>query len=421
MIVKFFQKKLPYIVCFSAAIFFAFELVQLHILNALSAFLVQDLKLTASSLSYLNASYLLADVIFLLPSGMLLDRFSVRRIILMALVLCLIGIFGFSVSQNIYQALLFRFCSGIGNAFCFLSCMMLIAEWFPKKEHSFMMGVVITIGMLGGLVAQTPVTLLAQAYTWRQALFVDGVVGAVILVLTYFTVFDSPSGHKKKQEQTLPFYQGLKQALSLRENVFCGLYTAFLNLPLMVIAATFGSLFLQHVHHISLTQAPTIVMMLPLGTLFGSSIYGHLATSYKTEKFWMLVGALLSLVTIGSLLYMPAPMEPSLLFVLFFLLGLFTSSQILGYPIITASNPQELCGTAMGISAVIIMGSPMLINPLVGILLDAFWDGTLLDQARIYSNRAYQMAFLVFPITFVLGYFLAYKIRDPRLEKKTLA
>ena len=92
-----------WLVCLIASCFFSYELVQLHMLNAISPMLMKDLALSTTDFSALCSTYLLADVIFLIPAGIILDRFSVKKIILMALGLCIVGTFGFAFSTTLYK------------------------------------------------------------------------------------------------------------------------------------------------------------------------------------------------------------------------------------------------------------------------------------------------------------------------------
>jgi MFS family permease len=201
-------KLMPYFVCFSAALFFAYELMQMHMMNAISPFLMKDLGLNATSFGNLCATYLLADVLILLPAGIILDRLSTRRVILTALLLCIIGTIGFAFAQGFYSAAIFHFLSGIGNAFCFLSCMMLITRWFPLNKQAFIVGLVVTIGMLGGVVAQLPFSMLAEFLTWRKALLVDAAFGIFIYGLIYLFVYVSKyiSSKKRKFKPLLNHY-----------------------------------------------------------------------------------------------------------------------------------------------------------------------------------------------------------------------
>ncbi|MCK4934110.1 MAG: MFS transporter, partial [Simkaniaceae bacterium] len=94
------KKILPWIVCFSAALFFAYELLQLHVMSPIAPMLMRELGLSATKFGTLSATYLLADVIFLLPAGIILDRFSVRKVIIFALFLCIMGTVGLSQAHS---------------------------------------------------------------------------------------------------------------------------------------------------------------------------------------------------------------------------------------------------------------------------------------------------------------------------------
>jgi len=201
---------LPWVVCFSASLFFAYELLQLHVMNAISPMLMRDLKLSATDFGYLSSTYLIADVIFLLPAGIILDRFSIRKVILTALFFCLVGTAGFAKATSLPFAAGCHFLSGIGNAFCFLSCIMLISRWFPKERQAFVVGLMITIGMLGGVVAQLPFSLLAQTLTWRAALMIDAAIGVILFALIFSFVKDAPMKITEKQETKIPFLKGSK-------------------------------------------------------------------------------------------------------------------------------------------------------------------------------------------------------------------
>ncbi len=411
------KKVLPYIVCFSAALFLAYELMQLHMMNAISPLLMKDLGLSATSFGYISATYLLADVFFLLPAGIILDRFEVRKVILSALFLCVLGTVGFASAQSVWTAAICHFLSGIGNAFCFLSCMILVTRWFEKKMQARIMGWIITIGMLGAFLAQSPFSLLAEQYGWRQALYVDALFGVGLLGLLYWTIQNPAQVETKVSNQNL--LSELKTALKNRITLKVGLYTAFLNLPLMVISAVFANLFLTQIHGISLTQSAFIASMIAIGTIFGSPMYGTLSDLFGMRRRWMVLGGILSSITMFLILF--APSSLFYLGFLFFLLGLFTSSQVLGYPTITENSPQHLQGTSMGIAAVIIMGLPMLIQPLTGTLMDLFWAGTMTEIGnRLYPFESFLASFSLLPLLFLLASYLVSKPLSKEIHKGKL-
>ncbi len=374
-----------YVICFVAALFFAYELVQFHMMNAISSVLMRDLHMTATEFGQLCATYLLADVIFLLPAGMLLDRFSIRKVILVALTLCIGGTIGFSFAMTGTQASLCHFLSGIGNAFCVLPCMMLVARLFPQEKHATMMGLVVTIGMMGAFLAQYPVSLLAHLFTWRAALLLDGAAGLVLLGAIYALIPDT-----ERRKTDLVVWPCIN-----RQNLLCGLYTSLMNMPLMVLGAVWGCLFLTQVHGMAWHTAAFTVSLISMGTIVGSPLVGL----FQQRRQVMAIGALLAFVIMVLIMWLPkAPFA-----LLFFLLGLVTSTQILGYPLITDHSPQALTGTSMGVAAVVIMGLPMLVQPLSGFLLDLNWAHTMQDGAPLYTHANFITAFSLFPLGFVIA------------------
>ena len=409
---------LPWIVCFSASLFFAYELLQLHVMNALSPMLMRDLGLNATQFGTLSSTYLFADVIFLLPAGILLDRFSVRKVILVALFLCILGTLGFCRAHTLGFACLCHFFSGIGNAFCFLSCMTLISRWFPKEKHAFVMGLMITVGMLGGVMAQLPFSLLAQHFDWRSALFIDGLIGLGVFALIFIFVKDAPrDGAAVEREEALPFWTGIKRSVLNVHNLCCGLYTGFMNLPLMIISAVWGTLFLTQVHQIPLVRSSFIVSMICMGTIVGSPFFGWFSDKIERRITLMVFGAIGSIGVMLLIIMLPAPSE-GMLIALFFLLGVVTSSQVLGYPAITENNPPELTGTSMGIAALVIMGMPAIIQPLSGKLLDWGWSGTIVDGVPLYASSDFMTAFSIFPFGFLLALVALMKVRESRAREE---
>lgn len=400
-------------VCLSAALFFAYELMQLHMFNAISPMLMKDLNMNAAAFGTLSSTYLLADVIFLLPAGIILDKVSVRKVILAALFICIVGTLGFSKAQNFSSAAICHFLSGIGNAFCFLSCMMFISRWFPEKKQALVVGVVVTIGMLGGVLAQTPFSKLVEITSgWREAMLFDAVFGVVIFFIIYFVAKDAPKPLEKRSETTPgSFLQDIKASLVSKTNILCGIYTGLMNLPLMVIGAVYGSLFLSQIHKVTLNDSTKIASMICMGTIVGSSLFGYISDKMEKRKPLMLFGAAAACAIMLMIMFLEKPNFFVLVF-LFFMLGFFSSTQVLGYPIITEKAPKHLTGTSMGVAAVIIMGVAAIAQPLTGKLMDFMWDQKLINGLPIYPLKSYLLAFSIFPVSFMISLASAYILKE---------
>ncbi|MEI8300079.1 MAG: MFS transporter [Chlamydiota bacterium] len=409
-----FKPVLAWIVCLAAGLFFSYELMQFHMLNAISSMLLKDLHMSATQFGVLGSTYLLADVIFLLPAGIILDRFSPRKVILTALFICILGTLGFSLSTTFFQACLSHFLSGIGNAFCFLSCMIFVSRWFPLQKQAFVIGVIVTLGMLGGVVAQAPFSYLAHHVTWRSAVLIDGAVGLFLFLLIFFVVKNAPQNHKQEASvKTHSFWKDLTSCFYNRQTLLCGLYTGCTNLPLMVIGAAWGSLFLYHVHAIALSKASFIAGMICMGTIVGSSLCGFLSDYMGKRKLLMLVGALSSLIIMVLIMTIQHASIP-MMTTLFFLLGLSSSTQVLSYPLIAENTPSHLTGTSMSIAAVIIMGLAAIAQLLSGQLMDLSWNRLIVNGSPIYQAKDFMNCFMMFPIGLILASFSLIWIKESK-------
>ena len=101
----------------------------------------------------------------------------------------------FSFVHSFVFAAVSRFLTGIGSAFCFLSVIRLASRWFPAHRMAFVLGVVVTMAMTGGLVSQTPMVYLVHWAGWREAIRLDAYFGFFILFLILFVVRDFPESH----------------------------------------------------------------------------------------------------------------------------------------------------------------------------------------------------------------------------------
>src|SRR3990167_11068867 len=111
---------MPWIVCVCASLFFFYEFVQGNMFASIADNIMRDFHIQADQMTYLSSVYYLSNVLFLFVAGMLLDKYSPKKIILIAMIFCVLSTFVLAHAHSFYVALLCRFITGIGSAFCFL-------------------------------------------------------------------------------------------------------------------------------------------------------------------------------------------------------------------------------------------------------------------------------------------------------------
>jgi predicted MFS family arabinose efflux permease len=396
----------------SASLFFFYEFLQMTIFNSISESLMQAFHITAPQFGILSAGYFYANVIFLFPAGMALDRFSTRKLIIFGLTLCIFSTVAMASAENFYFALLARFLIGASSTLCFLSAARLASRWFPPQRLAMAIGFVVTMAMLGGFMAQTPMTLLVNAIGWREALLVDAGIGLLFLGIIIKIICDYPPHYQMEHEKNLQqlssmgFWTSIRRALANLQNWYGGLYTSLLNLSVFIIGSSFGNLYLQQAYHFTKTQASFCSSMIFLGTIIGSPILGSLSDRLGLRRKPMIIAAALSFLLTLPFFFLATP-SPWLVGTLIFALGFFTSAQIISYPLIAESNPSALTSTAIGTASVLIMGGGAVFEPLFGYLLNLFWDQNTVNGIAQYSIQNFHHGLIILPVTALISFMVA--------------
>lgn len=411
------SKTQAWFVVFVASFLFYYEFLQLNMFNALSTDLMRTFHLDAGQLGGLSSAYFFANVIFLMPAGILLDRYSTKKLILIAMALCTASIFGFAFSDSLFFSTICRFITGIGGAFCFLSCVRIASRWFPPQRMALVTGFIVTMAMLGGWTAQTPLTYLTEAVGWRHALLADGLLGLIFMLIMCFFLKDRPSGQDAMAEQELTVLQSmglwksLKAVLGNGQNWLGGIYTCFLNLPIFLLGALWGSHYLMQIDHLTLLQSAAVSGMIYIGAMMGSPTMGWLSDKVGRRCLPMMVGAILSLALVLLIIY-KAGLSYHTLLCLFFLLGFITSTQVISYPTVAEHNSPLLTGTAVSIVSMTTLAGGALFQPFFGWLMDLTWSGKVLNGVPVYALQDYRTALLILPVVFGVALLAAIFLKE---------
>lgn len=406
-----------WIVTLASALFFFYEFIQLNLFNAIDIPLMQDFHLTAAGLGQLSSMYFYANALCLFPAGLMLDRFSTRKILLVAITLATIGTLIFGLANTYQTAAFGRLIVGVGAAFCFLSCIRIASRWFPPEKMAFVTGVVVVMAMLGGLVAQTPLTILSEHIGWRHAVLVDAALGVIIAIIIASYVQDRPANsqtiaeNEKKHLKNMGFWKSIGLVLRNPNNWLGGIYTSLMNLPVFLLGALWGIHYLVEVHNVSPVQASYATTLFFVGVIFGSPFFGWVSDKIERRVLPMIFGAIISFAIILILMYTP-DLTLIQLIGLFFLIGFTTSSQVLSYPLIAELNPISLTSTAISVDSMSIMISGAIFQPFFGWLMSLHAKTSEVTGTQIYSAHDFFNAMLIMPVAFVLSLGIAWMLRE---------
>lgn len=406
----------PWLVVLSASLFFFYVFIQMNIFNAIGAPLLQEFHFTASDLGKLSACYFYTNTLLVFPASMLVDRFSTRKILIFSIIACILASYLFATANSFSMMAFARLIVGVAGTFALIPCIKLASRWFPANRIAFLVGLSVTFAMIGGMITQTPMTLFTDAFGWRNTMLFTGGIGVALLALVIVFVRDFPKGKEEffkaqhAQLKATGFWQSLGKTIANIQNWLAGGYISLLNLPIFFLGATWGTLYLTQAHNLSRTEASLAVSMLFIGAAIGSPLAGLISDKVGKRRMPMILGAVFSLLIFLILMLTPN-LSTSLAVVLFLLLGIITSAQVIGYPVIAELNPLEITATATGIASMLIMGAGMLI-PTFGWLMEINWNHKIVDNVPFYSVNDYRLAMGIMAIAFIIGIIAAFFIKE---------
>ncbi|MBA2657681.1 MAG: MFS transporter [Tatlockia sp.] len=401
---------LPWLVCFSASLFFFYEFIQGNMFASIADEIMRDFQIEADKMAYLSSIYYVSNVIFLFIAGIVLDRYSTKKTMLLAMLLCVLSTFILAQAQSFYLALFCRFLTGIGSAFCFLGPIRLASRWFPPKQMALVAGVIVTIAMSGGMLAQYPLTLLVAQVGWRDALVQIGWLGALMLVIMYFGIIEK---NLKSPERSLPkvnFSEIVKKTYLNSQILRAAIYTSLMNMAIAVYGAMMGSLYLVQKMGVSKEEAAVVNTMLFLGAIIGGPLIGWCSDKLGLRVLPMKIGALASLVTLLAVLFIPVSLP--MMKVLFFLLGFFTASQIISYALVSESSSFVMTATAVSVVSILTQGGYILYQNLFSFLLTKHGEMRIINEVPTYSLGDYQFAALIFPVGLIIAFLVLFGLKE---------
>lgn len=405
----------PWIVCIAASLLFFYEFIQGTMFASIADQVMRDFHIEADKMVYLSSAYYLANVLFLFVAGVLLDRYSAKKMLVGAMFFCVISTFILARTNSFYIAFFCRFIIGVGSAFCFLGPIRLATRWFKPQQMAFVTGVVVTMAMSGGMLAQYPLMTLVLQVGWRNALTQVSWVGVVMLLAMIRLVKDKPQNYQEPVAETTNLWQLTKQAYMNKETVLAGVYASLMNMGIAIFGAVMGQLYLIQRLGVTQDKAAAVNGMLFLGAMIGGPLVGFWSDKIQKRLLPMKVGALVSLALVLAILY--APVSVTLMGTLFFLLGISTSSQVISYPFVAEKTPPMLIACSLSLVSVILQGGYIVYQNIYSAVLMQDKATQMINGAPVYSLDAFQQATLILPISFLIAFLSIYGLKELRQSK----
>mgnify|MGYP003108757728 CR=1 FL=1 len=155
-------------------LYFLANVQRVAVPGAIFGTLQRELNASASSITWLGASFMYVYALSQLVIGFMVENFGGRRVIFYgALVFC-VGAVLFSLSHGLPLLYASRMMVGLGASSLYLSLVQEARRIFQPKDFPVALSSVIFTGYAGGIVAGAPFVIAANGIGWRNLMLLLG-------------------------------------------------------------------------------------------------------------------------------------------------------------------------------------------------------------------------------------------------------
>lgn len=404
----------PIIVCTIAAFFYLYDFVLRVLPQAMITPLMSNFGVHARGIGILASLFFWGYAPMQIPSGMLYDRFSPRKIMTTTIFLSALATLGFAVTQNFVLASFFRFVMGFMTAFAFVGALVVGAQWFRGQYFAFYTGLVQFLGCLGAILGITPVTLLMTRVGWRGATIWIAVIGFILALIVFLIVKDAPNRSAELHVYPASHY---KKAFTHAQTWWVALYGFAIWAPITIFATTWGLGYLENTYRVSMVIAGNFVSIIWLSIGISGPIVGWISKHFKSRRWPMWTCATIGFVSASLLVLSPA-LPRIALYLCLIGYGIGSSAQVLPFGLIVDIQPPQAIGAVVGFTNMAVIFSGLILLPAVGFIVQHAWSGQLVNGLPVYTHDDYSLALLMLPACFLLAFLTTFLIKETHCEKQ---
>ena len=325
--------------------------------------------ISAVMFGYLSSAYNWTYALLQLPSGLLLDRFGVRRVGIVSTIIWSVASFAAAISNGIGALFASRLLLGIGEAPTFPAYAKATGYWFPKDERSLATAMFDSAAKFSSALGVPLLGLVLVHFGWRWNFAGTGLISVLFFAL-FYAYYRNPSEDKllssaereyiarggAQPEDRARAVKGAPLAYLLQQRRVWGLALGFAsyNYSFYLLLAWLPS-YLSTTHHVDLlrsalyTSVPWIiatVLDLAVGGWLVDALIQRGRNPVRVRQAVLIGGTALGLGILGAA---NAHTAATALFWISVSIGGLSAASPVGWSIPSLIAPKESVGTVGGI------------------------------------------------------------------------
>ncbi|MDR1982612.1 MAG: MFS transporter [Holosporaceae bacterium] len=410
---------LPFVMWYTVLLFFFYQFIaRSSFPTVLTEQFMEYFRIDAAGMGVLASCYYWAYTLMQVPSGMIIDKVSVKTIATVATAISACGILLFVSTPNYYTAGFGQMLFGFGSSFAFILTLKIITIWFPASEVPVKTSYTMAIGGLGPFIGGPTVSYLVTKISWISLIKIFAIFGLFLSLIMWLVIRDKERLPVNKEEKKVSLMDSLGMILTSKQVWVLALFTTMLYAPLSALGDLWGVSFIRKAYNVDSTMAALANNMLYIGMVIGSPTFAYMAVFWNSYKKPMTLGISMAAICFGAVVFLPQlPIQA--IFCLFFFTG-FSCGAMLSYPLAMMIFPYSVGATVSGFINMASMVSGIILMPLIGYIINLSWDGTIENGIRVYSVNDYRLGLISVFVFLVIGIFLSLIVEDrsPRQQRK---
>ena len=353
--------------------------------------LMRDLHIGPEALGALTGAFFFGFSAMQIPCGFFFDRYGPRRTVCGMLAIAVAGAALFTLAPNWPLLLTGRALMGAGFGVMLIGTMVVITRWFPPDRFATLSDIVLSVGLLGNLLATTPLAWGTEQIGWRGVFGLMVIFTAIAALAVWLVVRDAPPGHpflERKPETAAEMVRGLGEVLSNPQLKFI-LALNFCNYACtFTVQGLWGGPFLREIHGLTRVESGNVLLTAVIAYQIGMLVFGPLDRIFDTRKKIAITGTLMIAAILATLaLWGRAPLWLAVAAIIG--IGFLSASSTMVMTHGRGIFPDRLIGRGMATMNTSVMLGVACMQTLSGLILGAF--APLADGAR--SEEAYRTLF----------------------------
>jgi ACS family hexuronate transporter-like MFS transporter len=258
-----------------------------QVLGLLKPTLQHDLGWNEIDYSNLVFAFQAAYALGMVVVGRLMDKFGTRLGYSLAMAFWSLASMAHGLASSLAGFAAARFALGFGEAGVFPASLKTVAEWFPKKERAFAVGIFNSGTSIGAIVTPLVVPPIVLRWGWRWTFVFMGGLGFVWLIF-WLLVYRKPEVHPRVNEGELAYIRSdaIPQAARVPWAKLLGYRqtwafaaTKFITDPIWWFYLFWVPDFLHRVHGLTLAQMSLPIVAIYVISDVGSMLGGWLSSA----------------------------------------------------------------------------------------------------------------------------------------------